>query len=145
MTNLNQRDLLLTHRHTGTLTSQRESVDLSRENRDLATATRRENLAQAIINRLYTRKGELAALGHPDYGSRLYQLVGEINNNRTRALAELYIRECLTQEPRIAEILEIVFQPPNRDLDRNSLKCQITVQPVEMDTPLTLNLSLTGG
>ncbi|MGV2388060.1 MAG UNVERIFIED_CONTAM: hypothetical protein LVR29_06225 [Microcystis novacekii LVE1205-3] len=37
---------------------------------DLGAIEGQTNLRQAILNRLLTRKGELAKLGHPDYGSR---------------------------------------------------------------------------
>ncbi|WP_377473748.1 MAG: DUF2634 domain-containing protein [Microcoleus anatoxicus] len=120
------------------------NVDLEAENRDLATVTKIDNLSQAILNRLYTRKGELASLGHPDYGSRLYLLVGELNNIKTQGLANIYIRECLHQESRIDEIIDIVFEPPSRLKDPNTLKAKIIVKVVDLDTPLTLNISIVG-
>ena len=45
---------------------------------DLGTVSERENLAQALILRLMTPRGSLAALGHRAYGSQLYKLVGEL-------------------------------------------------------------------
>lgn len=119
-----------------------QTVDLADENRDLSTVTQIENLIQAILNRLYTRKGELAGLGHPDYGSRLYLLVGELNNLKTQALANLYIRECLQQEPRIEEIVEIIFAPPTRLKEPNTLKATLILKVQDLDTPIRLNLSL---
>ena len=142
--NLNQVDILLSRRQAGRFISDRELVDLQPANRDLATATGLDNLAQAIINRLGTRQGELAGLGHPNYGSRLYQLVGEGNNSRSRALAELYIRECLAQEPRIAEILEVIFETSSRDYEKHTLKVRINIKPVGGETlsPLSISLNL---
>ena len=61
------------------------AVDLQTERGDLKLVRGRANLAQAVLNRLFTRQGALARLGHPDYGSRLYLLPGEPNNRRTRA------------------------------------------------------------
>jgi phage baseplate assembly protein W len=136
---LSQVDLLLTRRQAGRLVGDREEVDLDSQRQDLGSVTGRANLTQALLNRLHTRLGELSDLGHPDYGSRLYQLVGELNNNRTRLLAERYIRDCLAQEPRILEIVEIVFAPPNRGVDRETLAVTVVVTPVG-ETPLTLNL-----
>ena len=143
--NWNQLDLMLTRRHTGRLVSDREFVDIQDIQRDLATVADVDNLTQAILNRLHTHQGELANLGHPDYGSRLYQLVGELNNNRTRALAELYIRECLAQEPRIEEVVEVIFEPPNRGMNRDVLKVTLAVKPVGKETLLTFGLSLNLG
>ena len=141
----NQLDLLLTRRYLGRVISDREFVDIQNIQRDLATVVGVDNLTQAIVNRLHTRQGELANLGHPDYGSRLYQLVGELNNNRTRALAELYIRECLAQESRIQEVVEVIFQTPEYGMNRNVLKVTLSVKPVDEETLLTFGLSLNLG
>jgi phage baseplate assembly protein W len=53
----------------------------------LETLQRVDNLKQALLLRFLTPTGELALLGHPDYGSRLSELIGELNNetNRNRA------------------------------------------------------------
>ena len=141
----NQLDLLLTRRYLGRVISDREFVDIQNIQRDLGTVVGVDNLTQAIVNRLHTRQGELANLGHPDYGSRLYQLVGELNNNRTRAVAELYIRECLAQESRIEEVVEVIFQAPERGMNRNVLKVTLSVKPVDTETLLTFGLSLNLG
>lgn len=141
----NEIDLMLTRRQAGRLIGDRQMVDLETHRRDLAIAEGRANLTQALLNRLHTRQGELAQLGHPDYGSRLYQLIGELNNNRTRLLAEMYIRECLGQESRIAEIVEIVFAPPSRSTERDALNVVVTVNPVGNLPPISLNLSLNLG
>jgi phage baseplate assembly protein W len=138
----NQIDILLTRRKTGQFLSDRELVDLQPTNRDLATIKGLDNLAQAIINRLMTRQGELAALGHPNYGSRLHKLVGEQNNQRSQALAELYIRECLAQEPRITEVLEIIFVTPKTVFERNTLKITINIKPVGTDNPSPVSIAL---
>ncbi|HAG85005.1 MAG TPA: lysozyme [Cyanobacteria bacterium UBA12227] len=140
--NLNQLDLHLTRRDTGQLIPDRDVVDLCANQGDLATVQGSANLYQAILNRLCTRKGELASLGHPHYGSRLYLLVGELNNTRTRSLAELYIRESLEVEPRIEDIVAVSFEPPTRGYDRHTLKVTLKVKPVAEETLLTLQLSL---
>ncbi|MDV7400513.1 hypothetical protein RZS08_54360, partial [Arthrospira platensis SPKY1] len=59
-----------------------------------------ENLAQAVILRLLTPRGELAALGHPDYGSRVHELIGRENDGPRRNLLRLFILEALKAEPR---------------------------------------------
>jgi phage baseplate assembly protein W len=125
------KDLRLIHRAFDLQTSDREYVSLlANQNGDLATVTKRENLAQAIINRLLTRRGELTTLGHPEYGSRLHELVGELNNLRIRALAELYIRDCLAQERRIEKVRYVTFLPPERGIDRHVLKTTIGIKAV---------------
>ena len=142
---LNQLDLRLTRRHAGGFISDRETVDFNTARRDVAIVQGLANLTQALLNRLHTRKGELANLGHPDYGSRLYQLIGELNNPRTRALAEMYIRECLAQETRIAEVIGVEFASPARDAERDTLKVTVIVRPIAEETPLPLSFSLNLG
>lgn len=133
MADLQQKDLAITRRNVNRLTSDREQVDLlASRGRDVATVTGIPNLVQAIINRLFTRKGELTTLGHPAYGSRLYLLIGELNNNRTRIRAEYYIRECLMQESRIEEVRGITFAPYS-PLQHDTLDVTIAVKPVGMD------------
>ncbi|MFQ4135470.1 DUF2634 domain-containing protein [Nodosilinea sp. PGN35] len=121
----------------------RHSVDLSVNPRSLFnTVSDRANLGQAILNRLHTHQGALAELGHPDYGSRLHELVGELNNDRTRRLAELYIRQCLAQEVRIAEVVAVVFAPPTL-AGRSTLAAQVSLRPVDDLTAMVLDLTLT--
>ena len=141
--NLDAFDLRLSRWQVTTLTSDRDLVDLHvTTSRDVATITGTPNLRQAILNRLFTRQGELGALGHPAYGSRLYQLIGELNNERTRILAEVYIRECLAQEARIEVIRHIIFAPPLRGAQRHMLEVTIAVKPINVDADLVVTLAL---
>lgn len=139
------KDLKLTNRGFNALSGDRDGVSLEATlQRDLATVSGRANLAQAISNRLLTRKGELASLGHPDYGSRLYELIGEPNNIRLQGLAEIYIRESLRDEPRIQTIKSIAFAPVNRRQGRHELQVMIAVTPIgeapELSFVLPINL-----
>ena len=77
-------DLYLTNRSLGDQADDRTAVDIGYERGDLQLVSDRENLAQAILNRLLTRQGETRGPGTSDYGSRLYQLVGEPNTRRAR-------------------------------------------------------------
>lgn len=137
------KDLKLTRRSFDQMTSDREFVDLvAGSGGGIDTTTGKPNLAQAIINRLLTRRGELTQLGHPEYGSRLYELVGELNNLRLRALAELYIRDCLAQESRIEKVRYVTFEPPARGIDRNVLKVTIGVKAVGEEQDLSIILPI---
>jgi hypothetical protein len=143
---LSEIDLLLERRQFRRVTSDREVVDLRVTSvGDVATTTGLANLGQAVLNRLLTRQGELEELGHPEYGSRLYELNGEINNRRARILAEMYIRECLAQEPRIAEVLSVTSSPPTRGVDREVLELSIKIRPVGLAQLLTLGFTLNLG
>ena len=131
-------DLFLINRALGIQSSDRTSVDLVVDRGDLRLVSGRDNLAQSIINRLLTRKGELTGLGHASYGSRLHELVGEPNSRRTRILAELYIRESLAMESRIKEVASVTIQPPSRADNRDVLAVQIVIRPTDGGTPMTV-------
>lgn len=136
-------DLKLARRSFDQLVSDREIVDLiASASGDVQTVAGRANLAQAIVNRLFTRKGSLARLGHSNYGSRLYELIGEPNNVRVRGLAELYIRESLAQERRVGAITGIAFAAPTRGYTRNLLEITISVKPVGEAAELTFVIPL---
>jgi phage baseplate assembly protein W len=105
--------------------------------RDLSLADGVDNLTQAIANRLKTRKGELAALGHPDYGSRHHELIGEPNVERTRNLVKLYVLQALRHEPRIEKVLTATVRAEHTP-PRDSVRIELAVKVVRAATPLNL-------
>jgi phage baseplate assembly protein W len=110
---------------------------------DLGVTSGVDNLGQAVILRLLTPKGELSALAHPEYGSRLHELVGSQNTATTRNLAKLYILESLQLEPRIQKVAQVVVVPAQGARDR--INIQLTLLPVGETTtvrigPFTLEL-----
>jgi phage baseplate assembly protein W len=103
---------------------------------DLETVSGEKNLEQAIIARLSTEQGELYDIGHSEYGSRLHEAIGEINNEVTRRKIKAIVHECLTQESRIREITSInVFSDSH---DHHRLNIEVTVLTVEGKNYLTL-------
>ena len=135
-------DIKLSRRGFDLRVSSRDEVDaIGTAAGDLALVSNRTNLAQAIVNRLFTRQGELTRLGHPTYGSRLHLLVGELNNARTRGLAEIYLREALALEPRIEKVVQVKIDPPSRGVDRDTLYITMTVQPVGSTQLLTIGVN----
>ena len=74
---------------------------------DLETLTEVHNLKQALLLRFLTPVGEMAVLGHPNYGSRLSELIGELNNQTNRNRAKMYVLQALAQEPRVDEVLRV--------------------------------------
>ncbi len=103
---------------------------------DLATVSEAFNLGQALVNRIRTTQGELRDLGHALYGSRLYELVGEPNNARTRELARLYTRESVARDPRVREIVRVTVTVPKDDPHR--LDIVVSVLPIGMTMPLNI-------
>ncbi len=112
--------------------------------RDLARADGLANLEQALANRLKTRRGELAALGHPDYGSRHHELVGEPNVERTRHLIKLYVLQALRDEPRIERVLAVnvsAEHEPPREVVRITLALRVQGQPQPLNLVLPFSLA----
>ena len=110
------------------------------ETLDLGVATGRENLGQALILRLLTQKGALTQLGHPDYGSRLVELIGQLNNETTRNLARLYTIEAVSQEPRVRQLLDLNIEVSPSGSD--TLGINFSVLPLDDDTPLGVSLEV---
>jgi phage baseplate assembly protein W len=104
--------------------------------RDLQVITGVQNLQQALLLRFITHAGELSILGHPDYGSKLYTLIGELNNDTNRNLAKLYTIEALEAEPRVKEIVSVdVIPDPNIP---DIVDITVSVTAIDSDTPLNL-------
>lgn len=108
---------------------------------DLRTVSGREDVAQALLLRLLTPRGALAALGHPDYGSRLGELIGERKTDGLRARCRGFVLECVVQEPRVEDAAtELGFDPGQEQVD--SFVILLGVQPVAGGDPITLGLEL---
>jgi phage baseplate assembly protein W len=101
---------------------------------DLQTVQDVQNLQQALLLRFLTRQGTLAALGHPDYGSRLYTLIGQLNNDTNRSRAKLFVLEALGAEPRVASVVSVDVTAGAQD----RIDISVSLQAIQNDTPLNL-------
>jgi phage baseplate assembly protein W len=104
--------------------------------KDLETLAEVENLQQALLLRFLTQMGELTDLGHPDYGSRLYQLIGELNNEANRNRAKLYVLESLTAEPRVQEVISVNVTQSAKD--RTQMDISVKLRAITTGTILNL-------
>jgi len=104
---------------------------------DLETLTTANNLEQALLLRFLTPQGALVQLGHPDYGSRLFELIGELNNETNRNRAKLYVLEALAAEPRVQQPPLLVRVTQNRAIP-TSIVIEIQLKPVDSDSVLNL-------
>ncbi len=103
---------------------------------DLDSLSGADNLIQALLLRFLTPVGELAVLGHPDYGSRLHELIGERNTEANRNRAKLYVLQALAAEPRVKKVLSVnVAQNPR---DRTQMDIKVSLLAIDSDTPLNL-------
>jgi phage baseplate assembly protein W len=107
---------------------------------DLGAVAERENLGQALMLRLLVERGSLTRLGHPDYGSRLVELIGRENDDATRNLARLYVIQAVGEEPRVAELLDlsVTVAPGSPD----AIRISFAVLPLDDDRALALGLQV---
>ena len=121
------RDLLASYRVTD---GRHEDLDVVPEQ----TVGGIDNAVQSVIHRIKTVAGELADLGHPEYGSRHHELIGQPNTEGNRNLVKLYILQALAREPRIEKVLKAsVDQDPQRDRVTISLTLRFIGAPVPAD------------
>jgi phage gp46-like protein len=117
------------HRLFGTdlrLERRREPYDLRPDRAgDLDLARGDENIVQALTLRLRVRRGELAPLGWPAYGSRLHELIGELNVNRTRVKLMAYAREAIEEDPRVVEVSGVHANPEERSIVRLTMEIRL--------------------
>src|SRR5262249_21679728 len=102
---------------------------------DVAMARGNDNIAQALILRLMVRRGELAPLGWPGYGSRIHELIGEPNNQRTRLILMAHARAALAQDPRVLDIPRIEALAGG---ERDVVRLDLDVTLIDQQTPLNL-------
>jgi phage baseplate assembly protein W len=101
---------------------------------DLGLARGNENIVQALTLRLRVRRGELAPLGWPAYGSRLHELIGEPNTNRTHVRLMAYTRNAIEEDPRVAEVSEVTALPGERDTVRLTMEIRL----IDRSSPLNM-------
>ncbi len=109
---------------------------------DLDTVEDRDLMVQAIRHRLITRQGELAPLGHPNYGSLLEEIIGEPNIPDTHRIIETLVRDCLEKEPRIRNIEKIIAYASPKDPSLVFISLQVelakTKEKLKIKYPLYL-------
>lgn len=133
-------DLRLRPRPGVTFRRPQEGAQISRYPIDTALVSGPANLAQALVHRLLTRVGELAPLGHPEYGSRIHQLIGEQNTEPNRQLLKLFVLEALAHEPRIHRTRIGVDIAPHPS-DWTAAVARIQVEPIDDTGPLEFTYS----
>jgi phage baseplate assembly protein W len=79
----------------------------------------KDNIKQAMVIRLKTPLGFYSQ--HPNYGSRLFQVIGSPINDLTISFAKGVVFEALLSEPRIEKIkdIDIEYNPYEKSLEIN--------------------------
>ena len=101
---------------------------------DLELLSGTDNLKQALLLRFLTPMGELAQLGHPNYGSRLSELIGQLNNQANRNLAKMYVLQALGGEPRIKQVLNVTVT--QNGARREQMDISVSLLAIDAATPL---------
>lgn len=69
---------------------------------DFAVVSGRDNLVQALENRVETERGDL--IYHPDYGCDVRRIVGVVNGPTASLLAAQYAKSAIEADPRISSV-----------------------------------------
>lgn len=103
---------------------------------DLALAHGNDNIVQALTLRLRVRKGELAPLGWPDFGSRLHELIGEPDLPRTHLKLQVFARQAIEADPRVRKVLSV--KSTTLPGERDTVRLALDIQLIDAPTPLNL-------
>lgn len=112
---------------------------------DLESVSGLDDLRQALLLRFLTQQGELAVLGHPDYGSRLHELIGELNTETTRNRAKMFALQALAAEPRVKQVLSLTVRVNSADRSRIDIDAHLLVLDDETPFNLVFPFFLDGG
>jgi phage baseplate assembly protein W len=107
---------------------------------DMALTQSTDNISQALTLRILVRRGELARLGWPDFGSRVHELIGEPNNLRTRTRLMAFARNAIERDPRVVEITSIKAEPAERSLVRLEMDIQLINEPNPLNLVVAIDL-----
>lgn len=87
---------------------------------DVGCVTGLDNVAQQVHNRLMTRLGTYPTID-TDYGSEVYLVLGEKSNSQLLNELDVYIRNCMLEEPRVYEVIDLEITKTANDTIRFDL------------------------
>lgn len=93
-------------------------------NGDIGLVNELANAEQAIRNRLLTRLGTYPNID-TEYGSNVYQVVGEKRNPSLISELRVYVENCMLEEPRVYGIINLDITPENHDIIKLQLQLQL--------------------
>lgn len=104
---------------------------LSTANGDFDVVSGRDNLKQALANRVETQRGDL--LMHQNYGSLHPRLIGAVNGPTSGLLAAQYVRAAVQADPRVQSVLSATAT-----ITEDVTAIEVEVQPVA-GTPIQVS------
>ncbi|WP_020394488.1 hypothetical protein [Thiolinea disciformis] len=99
-----------------------------------------DNLVQALTLRLLLDQGELSKLGHPRYGSRIRDFLGEPLDRANRELIRRYVRKTLLEDDRVEEVLQVSVSTQADSL--NSIQVFAQIKAIGYAQPLPIGVSI---
>lgn len=99
---------------------------------DITTVSGMSNLEMQLQHRIVTLRGELAELGHADYGSLVPLLIGEMNTDTTQERIPLECINTVASDPRVRNVTNATLTE-----DGATFYFEATVQPIN-ELPSTL-------
>lgn len=104
---------------------------LATANGDFDLVSGRDNLRQAIANRIETDRGDL--LMHQDYGSLHPRLIGAVNGPTAGLLAAQYAKAAVQADPRVQAVLSATAS-----ITADVAEIEVEVQPIA-GTPIQVS------
>ena len=89
-------------------------------NGDMGCVSELDNAEQAIKNRLLTRLGTYPRIDS-EYGSEIHLVQGEKRNDKHINELEIYIQNCMLEEPRVYEVTDLNITEVEHDALRIDL------------------------
>lgn len=89
-------------------------------NGDMGCVSELDNAKQAIKNRLLTRLGTYPSIDS-EYGSEIHLVQGEKRNEKHINELEIYIQNCMLEEPRVYEVTDLNITEVEHDALRIDL------------------------
>lgn len=111
---------------------------LTRDSQDIATVTGFDNLKQSIRKRLQTPIGSLKSV--PNYGNKLFNIIGESSALYFSALARHFCVDCVLQDPLIqsAEVSDL-------SINEDKVFIQVIMIPVGSQDPIVQPIAINIG
>lgn len=81
------------------------------------------NLRQALLHRMDTDRGDLVM--HPEYGSRIRQLIGAANGPTAGQLAAAYARAVVASDPRVQRV-----SSATAEVSGDSIRVTVIAEPI---------------
>ena len=104
---------------------------------DTETVSGLDNLVMQLRHRLMTLPGELAAVGHPEYGSRLPLLIGNATDRLAIERIKLEAKICVLQDPRIESVSRVELVAEN-----SAFYVEVTAIPIGQTASQNLTIPI---